>query len=121
MCVRKTMKQEAIETAAQTIWRHWNDATRMDELPAECRPADRTEAYAIQTELARLSGQAVSGWKIAATSLAGQKHIGVDGPLAGRLLAGRVLAGGAEISLSGNLMRVAEAEFTFRFGQALPN
>lgn len=114
------MKQEAIQTAAQTIWRHWSEATRLTELPVECRPGNRTEAYAIQAELARLSGQAVSGWKIAATSLAGQKHIGVDGPLAGRLLSNQVLAGGVSISLSGNLMRVAEAEFTFRFGQSLP-
>lgn len=114
------MEQAAIETAAQIIWRHWNEGTRIAELPVECRPADRTEAYAIQAELAGLSGQAVSGWKIAATSLAGQRHIGVDGPLAGRLLNNRVLADDATISLEGNLMRVAEAEFTFRFGQPLP-
>jgi 2-keto-4-pentenoate hydratase len=114
------MNQEAIQTAAQTIWQNWNQATRIAELPAPFRPNDRAEAYAIQAELARLSGQAVSGWKIAATSLAGLAHIGVDGPLAGRLLSNRVLAGGGEISLQGNLMRVAEAEFTFRFGQALP-
>jgi 2-keto-4-pentenoate hydratase len=115
------MKQEAVQTAAQTIWRHWNQATRIAELPAHCRPGDLAEAYAIQAELARISGQAVRGWKIAATSLAGQAHIGVNGPLAGRLLSSRVLAGGADISLGGNLMRVAEAEFTFRFGQSLPN
>lgn len=114
------MNQSSIQTAAQTIWRHWNEATRLDELPAECRPANRAEGYAIQAELPRLFGQTVSGWKIAATSLAGQKHIGVDGPLAGRLLSNRVLAGGASVSLSDNLMRVAEAEFTFRFGQSLP-
>lgn len=115
------MKQEAVQSAAQTIWQHWNQGTRIAELPAQFRPSDRAEAYAIQAELARLSRQAVSGWKIAATSLAGQAHIGVDGPLAGRLLSDRVLAGGAEISLNGNLMRVAEAEFAFRFGKALPN
>ena len=97
--------------------------TRMDELPPDCRPANRAEAYAIQAELAqlsKLSGQTVSGWKIAATSLAGQKHIGVNGPLAGRLLDQRVLPAGATVALEGNLMRVAEAEFTFRFGEALP-
>lgn len=114
------MNQNAIQTAAQILFRHWNDSTRLDALPVECRPADRAEAYAIQAELERISGQTRSGWKIAATSIAGQKHIGVDGPLAGRLLHGRVLAGGATVSLSGNLMRVAEAEFTFRFGQSLP-
>ena len=86
-------------------------STRIDELPAHCRPNDRAEAYAIQAELARLSGQAAVGWKIAATSLVGQAHIGVDGPLAGRLLSQRVLNGGANISLAGNVMQVAEAEF----------
>ena len=102
------------------LWQHWNQLTRFDELPEPCRPTNRAEAYAIQAEWARLSGQEVVGWKIAATSIAGQKHIGVDGPLAGRLLANRVLKGGANISLAGNLMRVAEAEFAFRFGQSLP-
>jgi 2-keto-4-pentenoate hydratase len=114
------MKQEDIHTAAATLWQHWNQKTRLAELPAHCRPMNRAEGYAIQAELAHLSGQDVVGWKIAATSLAGQAHIGVDGPLAGRLLAERVLAGGANVSLEGNLMRVAEAEFAFRFGQSLP-
>jgi 2-keto-4-pentenoate hydratase len=50
----------------------------------------------------------------------GQRHIGVDGPLAGSLLADRVLACGATVSLEGNMMRVAEAEFAFRMGRALP-
>jgi 2-keto-4-pentenoate hydratase len=43
----------------------------------------------------------------------------VDGPLAGRLLEERVLENGAAVSLSGNIMRVAEAEFAFRFGKDL--
>jgi 2-keto-4-pentenoate hydratase len=114
------MKQESMRAAAETVWRHWMESTRMEALPAECRPGDRVEAYAIQAELARLSGQALFGWKIAATSLAGQAHIGVDGPLAGRLLSGRVLRGGDCVSLAGNLMLVAEAEFAFRFGRSLP-
>src|SRR5262249_1720749 len=74
----------------------------------------RAEAYAIQAKLAELSGQGIVGWKIAATSRAGQAHIRVDGPLAGRRLKERVLKSGAMISLAGNLMRVAEAEFAFR-------
>jgi 2-keto-4-pentenoate hydratase len=114
------MNDLEIHKAATLLWQHWNQSTRIDELPAHCRPTDRAEGYAIQAELARLSGQAVAGWKIAATSVAGQAHIGVDGPLAGRLLAGKVLADGATISLAGNLMRVAEAEFAFRMAQPLP-
>ena len=114
------MQQEQVVTAAQTIWQHWNESTRIAELPADCRPQDRAEGYAIQAALAQLARQEVVGWKIAATSLAGQAHIGVDGPIAGRLFANRVLAGGATLSLDGIFMRLAEAEFTFRFGQSLP-
>ena len=114
------MKLQDLNIAAAVLWQNWIQSTRIDELPAHCRPNDRAEGYAIQAELARLSGQATVGWKIAATSLAGQSHIGVDGPLAGRLLSKRVLEGGANIPLSGNLMQVAEAEFAFRLGKSLP-
>ncbi len=106
--------------AASILWRHWNELTRIDELPSACRPSDRAAGYAIQAAFAGLSGQAVAGWKIAATSRAGQLHIGVDGPLAGRLLADRMRSPGATISLRQNLMRVAEAEFAFRFARPLP-
>jgi 2-keto-4-pentenoate hydratase len=109
------MKKTDIDFAAAALWRHWQESLRVRELPEHCRPLSRTEGYAIQSRLADLSGQQVTGWKIAATSAAGQAHIGVDGPIAGRLLNKRVLESGAIVSLSGNLMRVAEAEFVFRF------
>jgi 2-keto-4-pentenoate hydratase len=113
------MTEQDIEMAASTLWRSWNESLRIHALPEPGRPADRAEGYAIQARLANLSGQRVVGWKIAATSAAGQAHIRVDGPLAGRLLKERVLEDGATISLSGNIMRVAEAEFAFRFRAAL--
>jgi 2-keto-4-pentenoate hydratase len=62
----------------------------------------------------------VFGWKIAATSAAGQKHIGVDGPLAGALLAARLHRNGATVPLGNSLMCVAEAEFAFRLARDLP-
>jgi 2-keto-4-pentenoate hydratase len=79
----------------------------------------RADGYAVQAEVARLSGQNVAGWKIAATSVAGQRHINVDGPIAGRLLADRQVPEGAPISLDGNRMRVGEAEFAFRLARPL--
>ena len=60
------------------------------------------------------------GWKIAATSEAGQKHINVDGPMAGRILAETVIADGGTASMAGNDMRVAEPEFAFRMRIDLP-
>src|SRR5207237_967431 len=79
------MTERDIQAGAATLWEKWQRSLRIPELPQQCRPRDRTEAYAIQAKLADLSGQAVVGWKIAATSVAGQAHIRVDGPLAGLL------------------------------------
>lgn len=106
--------------AAAVLWNAWQRATRLPSLPPHCRPGDRAEGYAIQFELIRLSGQSVAGWKIAAMSLAGQRHINVDGPLAGPLLADRLVAAGSTIDLRGNQMRLAEAEFAFRMAAPLP-
>ena len=102
------------------LWQHWQQRTRLNELPMDCRPLDRAAGYSSQEEIVRVSGQPVVGWKIAATSAAGQKHIGVDGPLAGPLLANRVLENGAAVPLDGNIMLVAEAEFAFKFARSLP-
>ena len=106
--------------AAAILWQNWQQRTRIDQLPPDCRPGDRAAGYSAQKEIVKFSGQDVVGWKIAATSAAGQKHIGVDGPLAGPLLANRVLADGATVPLDGNIMMVAEAEFAFKFAGALP-
>ena len=115
-----TTSSGAMADAAAILFRNWQQRTRIDALPDDCRPADRAAGYAAQAEVIRASGQKVAGWKIAATSAAGQKHIGVDGPLAGPLLANRVLANAAAVPLAGNIMKVAEAEFCFHFGTALP-
>ena len=115
------MTPRAIDMAADVLWRTWMAPARIDELPAECRPSTRADGYAIQAAVIGRSGQRLAGWKIAATSQAGQRHIAVGGPLAGPLLDGRLLAGSAAAPLATNHMRVAEAEFAFRFGRAVPS
>lgn len=112
--------EKADETAAILLG-NWRGLTRIDALPEACRPRDRAEGYAIAAAVARLSGDTVAGWKIAATSEAGQKHINVDGPLGGRILKERLVPPGGTVPLEGNLMRVAEAEFAFVLGRAMPD
>jgi 2-keto-4-pentenoate hydratase len=114
------MASDAAHEAGTILWRHWRAGTKIEALPDECRPRTRADGYAAQAEVARASGQEVSGWKIAATSVAGQRHIGVDGPLAGPLLADRRIEAGGVVPFVGNLMRVAEAEFAFRMARDLP-
>jgi 2-keto-4-pentenoate hydratase len=96
------------------------DGTQLEALPPGLIPADRAEAYRVQALLEGYSRAPLYGWKIAATSVAGQRHIGVDGPLAGRVLAERVIADGGACPLENNLMKVAELEFAFRMASDLP-
>ena len=106
--------------AAALLWRHWQTGTRLNELPEAWRPKDRIAGYRIGAAVAALSGQSVVGWKIAATSKAGQAHINVDGPLGGRLLSGRMIQPEGKVALGNNIMKVAEVEFAFRFARDLP-
>lgn len=105
--------------ACELLWRHRRYGTQLAALPEALRPATRAEGYCIQAHLERRSARPLWGWKIAAMSTAGQRHIGVDGPLAGRLLTEMIVPSGAPISLRGNAMRVAEPEFVFRMGSDL--
>ena len=113
------MTPSAAREAAELLWRHRCAGTVQVELPSTLRPRSPAEGHAIQAELPGVAGQRVVGWKIAATSLAGQAHINVGGPLAGRILSGGVINADVAVSLSGNRMRVVEPEFAFRLGRSL--
>jgi 2-keto-4-pentenoate hydratase len=111
---------QAIRSGSDLLVAHWRSGRHMDALPPHLRPATRAEGYAIQALVEGTSAHPLRGWKIAATSVAGQRHINVDGPLAGRLLAERIVPEGAPVSIGANRMRVAEIEFVFRMGRSLP-
>lgn len=114
------MEDNALHDAADLLWRTRLQQERIDALPEQLRPATLAEGYAIQDAMVALARQPVTGWKIAATSKAGQAHIGVTEPLAGRLFADFVLKSGAELPGAKLHMKVVEAEFAFRMGRALP-
>ena len=109
-----------ITQAARVLHQHRQAATKLGALSPDLRPRDRAEGYAIQAALASHSAHPLFGWKIAATSEAGQKHINVTGPMAGRILAETVLPNGGTASMRGNQMWSGEPEFAFRIGHDLP-
>ena len=115
------MHHDTALQAAQELWQHWQAGSTLDNLPAPLRPATRLAGYTIQAALPEASGRSVRGWKIAATSTAGQSHINVSGPLAGRILSGQMLEPGATVPPQGNRMRVAETEMAFVLGRDLPS
>jgi 2-keto-4-pentenoate hydratase len=111
---------QSAKDAAHLLWTCRQSGNVIDALPAALRPHDPSAGHAIQAALQVVAGQPVVGWKIAATSAAGQAHIQVDGPLAGRILGSFVHPIGATLPLAGNRMRVVEPEFAFRMGADLP-
>jgi 2-keto-4-pentenoate hydratase len=117
--VDDVLSEEQQARAAQLLWQLWQEGGRIPALPDELRPSTRADGYAIQARLERRTKRTLLGWKIAATSAAGQAHIGVDGPLAGRLIVERAFPDGATLNFGANHMRVVEPEFAFRMGQPL--
>ena len=105
--------------ASDTLRALWREGRHTEALPVDLRPHSRADGYAVQALNEAWSAEPLVGWKIAATSLAGQRHINVDAPLAGRLLAERLVPNGRPVALGGNRMRVAEVEFVFRMARSL--
>jgi 2-keto-4-pentenoate hydratase len=99
--------------AAAALWACWSEGRRLDALPDSARPPDLATAFAAQTALEPLAGPVI-GWKIAATSVAGQRHIGVSAPLPGRLFERFLSHDGATLDSDHLHMAVVEAEFAFR-------
>lgn len=112
------LDKDQIAAAAKALHDRWQTGTKIGDLDPAQRPRDRPEGYAIQAAMLRYGSP--FGWKIAATSEAGQKHINVAGPQAGRIYAERVIADGGTAPMAGNAMAVGEPEFAFRMGRDLP-
>ena len=113
------MTPAASKSASDLLWSNWQAGTVIEALPTNVRPQSAPTAMPSRPNWNTAQASRSSGWKIAATSKAGQQHINVDGPLAGRILAERVYADGARLPFGGNRMRVAEAEFAFRMARDL--
>jgi 2-keto-4-pentenoate hydratase len=114
------MEQSRTDKAAAFLWHTRIEQRRIEALPDRLRPHSLAEGYAIQDAMVAIAAQPVSGWKIAATSKAGQEHIGVTEPLAGRLFKSFILPDGAQLPAAPLHMAVIEAEFAFRMGRDLP-
>ena len=106
--------------SAATLWALGTAGETVEALPEDCRPQSEEQGREAQLCYPELSGDSIGGWKIAATSAGGQKHIGVSGPLEGPYLSSHIFEPDAVLSMAGNHMAVAEAEFAFRFGHDLP-
>jgi 2-keto-4-pentenoate hydratase len=112
-------ERAATDRAAELLWAAWSGGELLDELPAEIRPVTPAEGWEIAALVGAQAGAAY-GWKIAATSAAGQSHIGVDRPIPGRLYDRFRFGDGDVLPSAGMHMRVVEAEFAFRMAADVP-
>lgn len=110
------MSEASYARAAAQLWQAWTTGELLDGIDAEVRPRELDEGYGIQRALDELAGPS-AGWKIAATSKAGQQHLGVPGPMLGRLYEMQARDSGASLSVRTMRMRSAEPEFAFRFAR----
>ena len=68
--------------AAKLLMNCVGEGSTIIQLPDTLIPSTLKEAYEVQTYIETPDNPRV-GWKLAATSIAGQKHIGVSGPIVG--------------------------------------
>ncbi|OJY46249.1 fumarylacetoacetate hydrolase family protein [Pseudonocardia sp. 73-21] len=113
------MESDAADRLAHVLRDAWRTGRTIQDLPAALRPPTPAAGWLAQQRLADLAGPGY-GWKIAATSAAGQAHIGVDGPLPGRLCERFRFSPGDVLPSRHLHMRVVEAEFVFRMGRDVP-
>ena len=110
------MSAAAADEAAALLWRLWSTGATVPALPVGCRPTSVDDAWQIQRALDSRAGLG-AGWKIAGTSAAGQRHIGADRPVVGRLYQRCLLESDAEVDARVLTMRSVEPEFAFRIGR----
>lgn len=82
---------------------------------------DLPSAYAAQRDQLALSGEALRGWKIGATSAAAQNVLGLSGSIFGPIPDGAVHENGATVKLHAAHGNFVESEFTIRLAQDLPS
>ncbi len=123
------MTPEAIEQAAELLFRARCDRAPFDRLPDSCRPQNFDDGYRVQEALvAKLAahldgarqGAAAAGFKIGATSEKAQRLLGLLSPFYGRILASGAQQSPAEISTAGFNFLLVEPEFAFQMGADLP-
>lgn len=91
------------------------------EMP-EGRAGDLAFSYATQEALWPLmaADAAIVGWKVGLTTPRMQQMCGVDEPIVGAILAGRVLASPARVAARDHVRLGAESEIALRIGRPVP-
>ena len=99
----------------------WRTRTSIDAIDAAALPSDRAQAYAIQEEMVRRTGERIDGWKVGAVAKAVQRAEGFDGPIPGMLLHTTLCFGDARFQAADLPEAKLECEYAFRFLDDMPS
>lgn len=110
------------QTARWLLTQHL-DRRDFRAFPQSVRPASLSDAYLAQADFVRRKSQdcgAPIGWKIALSNPAMQRLVGLDAPVAGRMLAGQVVGGPASVQAGAYGHLLIEFEIAVELGADLP-
>src|SRR5205807_5175240 len=96
---------------------------KLEPLPADIRPGDLAEAYAMQEQLQTLFAAdrgAVAGYKIAITTPVMQRLMGIDHPCGGAIFARMTHASPARLRRADYVNVAVECEIAVRLAADLP-
>ncbi len=103
--------ENKVTMAAKLLSDAWCSYTVIDEMPTNLYPDDLAEAAIIQTELAKLIGEQVVGWKVG----------GSPGPMVGRIFKSHCFFGDTELPSRLLVHRPAvECEIAFKLEKSFP-
>lgn len=116
---------EITQRIAHALLRQHQRRDQSRPLTGDLAPADLAEAYAAQMAFQELivsetAKGPIAGYKIALTSVAMQKMIGIDRPCAGAIFENTISQGPVEIKQSNFMHLGIEFELAVRLGQDLP-
>ena len=111
------MNKIKIYEASKIMWNAINNEKPINSLPKKLIPKSKKEAYQIQKKHKSFTDYEHIGYKIAATSIDGQKHINVSGPILGMLFKHNVYSNNDTINFTNYTMGVAEAEIAFKLSK----
>jgi len=85
--------QKHLSQAATRLAEAWQHDRHLSQLEPDLQPKNRREAYAVQALIVDQINEPTIGWKIAATSEGGQRHINVSAPSGWTLIRLKGVAG----------------------------
>jgi len=114
-------RSEKLQILAERLGKAWLDCKQIGIPSHEELPQNRTEAYFVQDQMAKVIGHSLSGWKVGATSARMRELDGHDDVIPGRIFESVTYQGSThQLPIERFQNARAETEFAFRLLEDIP-